>query len=93
MGGFQFPILSVIIFTPIVAAMVMLAIDATRRDLIRGIAITAAAIVLVLAWKVAGYYGADFVLLRWLGVPWWGSDEKLEPSTPNPTGQFKPSAS
>lgn len=51
------------------------------------------AIVLVLAWKVAGYYGADFVLLRWLGVPWRGSDGKSDASTPSPTGQFKPSAS
>ncbi len=32
------------------------------------------AIVLVLAWKTAGYIGADYVLLRWLGVPW--GDEK-----------------
>ena len=51
------------------------------------------AILLVLAWKVAGYYGADFVLLRWLGVPWRGSDGKSDASTPSPTGQFKPSAS
>ena len=29
-----------------------------------------AAILLVLAWKVAGYYGADYFLLRWLGTPW-----------------------
>jgi thiosulfate dehydrogenase (quinone) large subunit len=29
-----------------------------------------AAIGLVLAWKVAGYYGADAVLLRNLGTPW-----------------------
>ena len=29
-----------------------------------------AALFLVLAWKVAGYIGADFFLLRWLGVPW-----------------------
>ncbi len=28
------------------------------------------AIVLVLAWKNAGYIGADFFLLRWLGTPW-----------------------
>ncbi|MFN8464082.1 MAG: hypothetical protein U0X20_00965 [Caldilineaceae bacterium] len=28
------------------------------------------AILLVLAWKTAGYIGADYVLLRWLGVPW-----------------------
>ncbi len=25
---------------------------------------------LLMAWKVAGYLGADFFLLRWLGVPW-----------------------
>jgi len=31
------------------------------------------AVVLVLAWKVAGYYGADYFLLRRLGVPWRGS--------------------
>jgi len=29
-----------------------------------------AAILLVLAWKVAGYYGADYFLLPWLGTPW-----------------------
>jgi len=28
------------------------------------------AILLVLAWKTAGYIGLDYVLLRWLGVPW-----------------------
>lgn len=32
------------------------------------------AAVLVLAWKVAGYIGADYVLLRWLGVPWKARD-------------------
>lgn len=25
---------------------------------------------LILAWKVSGYAGADFFLLRWLGTPW-----------------------
>jgi thiosulfate dehydrogenase [quinone] large subunit len=30
----------------------------------------AAAVGLVLAWKVAGYYGADAVVLRNLGTPW-----------------------
>ncbi len=29
-----------------------------------------AAILLVLAWKIAGYYGADYYLLRYLGTPW-----------------------
>lgn len=28
------------------------------------------AIFLVLAWKVAGHFGADYYLLRWLGTPW-----------------------
>jgi thiosulfate dehydrogenase (quinone) large subunit len=28
------------------------------------------AVLLILAWKVAGYIGADYFLLRWLGVPW-----------------------
>jgi thiosulfate dehydrogenase [quinone] large subunit len=28
------------------------------------------AIALILAWKIAGYYGADFFLLRYLGTPW-----------------------
>ena len=48
------------------------------------------AIVLVLAWKVAGYYGADFILLRWLGVPWRDNAEKPEPAAPSTTSQFKP---
>jgi thiosulfate dehydrogenase (quinone) large subunit len=33
------------------------------------------AVGLILAWKVAGYYGADFVLLRFLGTPWHGRRE------------------
>jgi thiosulfate dehydrogenase [quinone] large subunit len=28
---------------------------------------------LILAWKVSGYIGADFFLLRWLGTPWRGT--------------------
>ena len=28
------------------------------------------AVLLVLAWKVAGFIGADYFVLRWLGVPW-----------------------
>ena len=28
------------------------------------------AVLLVMAWKVAGYVGADYYLLRWIGVPW-----------------------
>jgi thiosulfate dehydrogenase (quinone) large subunit len=32
------------------------------------------AMALVLAWKVAGYLGADFVLMRWIGTPWSKSE-------------------
>ncbi len=39
----------------------------------------AAEVLLILAWKVSGYIGADFFLLRWLGTP-WGSNKKEEPS-------------
>jgi thiosulfate dehydrogenase [quinone] large subunit len=28
------------------------------------------ALVLIFAWKTAGYLGADYFLLRWLGTPW-----------------------
>jgi thiosulfate dehydrogenase [quinone] large subunit len=34
------------------------------------------AIALVLAWKVAGYVGADYFLLRWLGTPWSDADKQ-----------------
>jgi thiosulfate dehydrogenase [quinone] large subunit len=33
------------------------------------------AILLMLAWKVAGYIGLDFYLLRWLGTPWHGESK------------------
>jgi thiosulfate dehydrogenase [quinone] large subunit len=33
----------------------------------------AIAVGLILAWKVAGYIGADYFLLRWIGVPWSGA--------------------
>jgi len=28
------------------------------------------AVGLILAWKVAGYIGADYFLLKWIGTPW-----------------------
>jgi thiosulfate dehydrogenase [quinone] large subunit len=28
------------------------------------------ALLLIFAWKTAGYFGADYFLLRWLGTPW-----------------------
>jgi thiosulfate dehydrogenase [quinone] large subunit len=34
------------------------------------------AILLILAWKTAGYLGADYFLLRWLGVPWETKEAK-----------------
>lgn len=33
------------------------------------------AILLMLAWKTAGYYGLDRWLLTWLGTPWQGARE------------------
>ena len=39
------------------------------------------AVVLIMAWKVAGYVGADFFLLRWLGVPW--KDDAPEVESPS----------
>jgi thiosulfate dehydrogenase [quinone] large subunit len=39
----------------------------------------AVAIFLVLAWKVAGYVGADFFLLKWLGTPWKAETPALSP--------------
>jgi thiosulfate dehydrogenase [quinone] large subunit len=32
----------------------------------------AIAVGLILAWKVSGYIGADYYLLRWIGTPWRG---------------------
>ena len=30
------------------------------------------AVAVILGWKVAGYIGADYYLLRWIGTPWHG---------------------
>lgn len=35
----------------------------------------AIAVGLILAWKVGGYIGVDYFLLRWIGVPWSGVKE------------------
>ena len=44
------------------------------------------AVVLMLAWKVAGWYGLDRYLLPLLGTPWtWRSEEKRPPIRPQPT--------
>jgi NADH-quinone oxidoreductase subunit M len=55
MEGFVFPVLSVIVFVPIVAAVIILFMNGEQRDLIRGVAVTAAAAVLLLS--VAVYFG------------------------------------
>ena len=35
---------------------------------------------LIVAWKVSGYIGADFFLLRWIGTPWgWGQQGEPVP--------------
>ena len=39
-----------------------------------------ASVGLILAWKVAGYFGADYFLLRWLGTPWSGQELANETS-------------
>jgi len=39
------------------------------------------AVLLILAWKVSGYIGADYYLLRWIGTPWHGVPA---PATPKP---------
>jgi thiosulfate dehydrogenase [quinone] large subunit len=28
------------------------------------------AVLLMLAWKIAGYWGADRFLMKWVGTPW-----------------------
>jgi thiosulfate dehydrogenase [quinone] large subunit len=38
---------------------------------------------LILAWRVAGYLGADYYLLRWLGTPWNHKSNKV-------AGELKP---
>ena len=40
------------------------------------------AIGLILAWKVAGYYGVDRYLLPVLGVPWRGHVDVPHPTSP-----------
>ena len=41
------------------------------------------AVGLIMAWKVAGYFGADYFLLRFLGTPWHG--KPVTETTPAPT--------
>ena len=44
------------------------------------------AVLLIMAWKVAGYVGADYYLLRWVGVPW-----HTEEAQSTPENSLKPS--
>ena len=32
---------------------------------------------LIMAWKVAGYIGADYFLLPWIGTPWTRRSDKI----------------
>jgi NADH-quinone oxidoreductase subunit M len=57
--GFSFPVLSAIIFVPIIAGVVILFLDEKQRDLIRGVSITAAAIVLALSALVFFGYNSQ----------------------------------
>ncbi len=38
-----------------------------------------AAVAIILGWKVAGYIGADYFLLRWIGTPWHGTPASEAP--------------
>lgn len=49
------------------------------------------AVGLILAWKVAGYIGADYFLLRWIGTPWRGPQAVTDTSTA-PAGERKATA-
>jgi hypothetical protein len=49
------------------------------------------AVGLMLAWKIAGSYGADRVLLPLVGTPWHGVDVQ-ETKPPAPIGSASPRA-
>ena len=57
--GFSFPVLSAILFIPIVAGVIILFMNPKQRDLVRGVAITAAVIVLTLSGLVFFNYNAQ----------------------------------
>lgn len=44
-------------------------------------------VILILGWKVAGYIGADYYLLRWIGTPWQNAGKD-----PAPEGKVAPTA-
>ena len=41
------------------------------------------AVAIILGWKVAGYIGADYFLLRWVGTPWHGKPAPDAKPMPN----------
>ena len=47
-------------------------------------------VLLMLAWKIAGYIGLDYFILRWLGVPW---STDLKPDAPASAGRLQPDPS
>ncbi len=56
---FDFPVISAIVFTPIVAGVIILFMDGEKRDLIRGVAISAAVVALSLSAIVFFSYNAQ----------------------------------
>jgi NADH-quinone oxidoreductase subunit M len=62
-AAFAFPVLSLIVFVPIIAAVIILFIPKEQKDLIRGIAFMAAAIVLGLAVFVYASYNNQVAVL------------------------------
>lgn len=61
--AFSFPVLSTIIFVPIVAAVIILFLKRDQKDLIRGIAITAAFIIFALSLAVYFTYNGEVAAL------------------------------
>ncbi|CAG0937052.1 thiosulfate dehydrogenase [quinone] large subunit [Thermoflexales bacterium] len=45
------------------------------------------AVGLIVAWKVSGYIGADYFLLRWIGTPWRGRSVKAKSDTSAATAE------
>ena len=47
------------------------------------------AVGLIAAWKVSGYIGADYFLLRWIGTPWHSAEPpaKAKPDAPTATDE------
>lgn len=45
------------------------------------------AVFLILAWRIAGYYGLDHWLLPLFGTPWWSGERGKSKSTSTPVGR------